>query len=96
MELELTPDQVAGKQLAFGKGCEHCHYTGYRGRQGIFEIMNVTERVRQLIMDAVPTSMIREAALEDGMRTLRDSGLRAIFDGVTTIEEVVRETMATM
>jgi len=96
MELELTPDQVVGKKFAFGKGCEHCHYTGYRGRTGIYEIMTVTERLRQLIMDNVPTSRIRDAALEEGMSTLRESGLLAIFDGITTIEEVVRETIATM
>ena len=96
MELELTSDQVSGNKFAFGKGCEDCHYTGYRGRTGVFEIMTVTERIRQLIMDNVPTSRIREAALEEGMRTLRDSGLFAIFDGITTIEEVVRETIATM
>ncbi|MHC4473478.1 MAG: GspE/PulE family protein, partial [Planctomycetota bacterium] len=96
MELELAPDQVMGKKFAFGKGCQECHYTGYRGRTGIFEIMSVTERIRQLIMDNVPTSRIREAALEEGMRTLRESGLFAIFDGITTIEEVVRETIASM
>jgi type IV pilus assembly protein PilB len=96
MELELTPDQVVGKKFAFGKGCENCHYTGYRGRTGIYEIMSITERLRQLIMDNVPTSRIRDAALEEGMSTLRESGLLAIFDGITTIEEVVRETIATM
>jgi len=96
MELELTPDMVVGKKFAFGKGCADCHYTGYRGRTGIYEIMSVSERVRQLIMDNVPTSRIRDAALEDGMSTLRESGLLAIFDGITTIEEVVRETIATM
>ena len=58
--------------------------------------MTVTERIRQLIMDNVPTSRIREASLEEGMRTLRESGLFAIFDGITTIEEVVRETIASM
>ena len=58
--------------------------------------MTVSERIRQLIMDNVPTSRIRDAALEEGMTTLRESGLLAIFDGITTIEEVVRETIATM
>ena len=96
MELELTPDAVAGKQFAFGKGCDSCHYTGYKGRTAIFEIMTVTEGVRELIMDNVPTSHLREAALQAGMSTLRESGLLAIYDWVTTIEEVVRETIATM
>ncbi len=96
MELELGPDDVVGKKFAYGKGCPECHFTGYRGRTGLFEIMRVTERIRQLILDNVPTSRIRDAALEEGMRTLRESGLLAIYDGITTIEEVVRETIATM
>jgi type IV pilus assembly protein PilB len=96
MELDLRPDQVSGKQFAYGKGCETCHYTGYKGRTAIFEIMRVTDRIRELMMDNVPTSQLREAALEEGMRTLRESGLLAIFDGLTTIEEVVRETIASM
>jgi len=96
MELDLRPEQVKGKKFAYGKGCESCHYTGYKGRVGIFEIMRVTDRIRELMMDNVPTSQLRDAALEAGMRTLRESGLLAIFDGVTTIEEVVRETIASM
>jgi len=96
MELDLPANDVAGKQFAYGKGCEDCHYTGYRGRTAIFEIMPVSERIRELIMDNVPTSRLRQAALEEGMRTLRESGLLAIFDGITTIEEVVRETIATV
>jgi len=96
MELELRTEDVMGKKFAFGKGCEDCHYTGYRGRVAIFEIMTVSERIRELIMDNVPTSRLRQAALTEGMRTLRESGLLAIYDGLTTIEEVVRETIATM
>ena len=96
MELELRPEDVMGKKFAFGKGCDDCHYTGYRGRVAIFEIMTVSERIRELIMDNVPTSRLRQAALTEGMRTLRESGLLAIYDGLTTIEEVVRETIATM
>ncbi|MCU0728229.1 MAG: GspE/PulE family protein, partial [Planctomycetes bacterium] len=96
MELELGPDDVVGKKFAYGKGCAECHFTGYRGRTGVYEIMRVSERIRELIMDNVPTSRIREAALEEGMRTLRESGLLAIYDGITTIEEIVRETIATM
>jgi len=96
MELELRPEEVTGKRFAYGKGCETCHYTGYKGRTAIFEIMRVTDRIRELMMDNVPTSQLRRAALEEGMRTLRESGLLAIYDGVTTIEEVVRETIASM
>ncbi|MEN8150504.1 MAG: ATPase, T2SS/T4P/T4SS family, partial [Planctomycetota bacterium] len=96
MELELRPEETSGKMFAYGKGCEKCHYTGYKGRAAIFEIMRVTDRIRELMMDNVPTSRLRAAALEEGMRTLRESGLLAIYDGVTTIEEVVRETIASM
>lgn len=93
MEIGLTPDDVRGKKFVWGKGCEHCNGTGYRGRLAIFEIMLLTERIKQLILGNASTEQIRHAAREQGMRSLRDSGLLAIFDGHTTIEEVVRETM---
>jgi type IV pilus assembly protein PilB len=92
-ELDLSAEQVGGKQFAYGKGCPHCNGTGYRGRLAIFEIMMVTDSVRELIMEKAPTSHIRTVAREEGMRTLRESGLLAIFDGSTTVEEVLRETM---
>jgi len=92
-ELEVPPEQVAGKKFAYGKGCPACNGTGYRGRVAIFEIMVVTDAVRELIMDKAPTSRIRELSRREGMRTLRESGLLAIYDGVTTVEEVLRETM---
>jgi len=92
-ELDIAPEQVAGKKFAYGKGCNTCNGTGYRGRMAIFEIMMVSDAVRELIMDKAPTSHIRDLARREGMRTLRESGLLAIFDGVTTVEEVIRETM---
>jgi len=92
-ELEVPAEQVAGKKFAYGKGCTACNGTGYRGRMAIFEIMIVSDAVRELIMDKAPTSRIRDLARREGMRTLRESGLLAIFDGVTTVEEVLRETM---
>ncbi len=91
-ELELTADAVGGRPFYFGKGCEKCHHTGYRGRTALFEIMLMTESLRQLILDQAPLGRLREAARAQGMRTLRESGLQAIYDGVTTVEEVVRET----
>jgi type IV pilus assembly protein PilB len=93
MELGLTPDDIKGKSFAWGRGCEACNGTGYRGRQAIFENMILTDRIKSLVMQSASTEQIRHAAREQGMRTLRDSGLLAIFDGHTTIEEVVRETM---
>jgi type IV pilus assembly protein PilB len=93
MEVGLTPGEVKGKKFCWGKGCPNCNNTGYRGRQAIFEIMLITERVKELVVQHSSTEQIRHVAREQGMRTLRESGLLAIFDGHTTIEEVVRETM---
>jgi len=95
MEIGLTVDQVRGKRFYYGKGCDHCNKTGYKGRQAIFEIMLLTDRLKEMIMGRASTDAIRNAAREQGMRTLRESGLLAIFDGHTTIEEVVRETVFT-
>jgi len=92
-ELELTPEQVAGKKFAYGKGCVTCNGTGYRGRIAIFEIMMVTDAVREMIMDRAPTSQIRELARREGMRSLRESGLLVMYDGITSVEEIIRETM---
>jgi type IV pilus assembly protein PilB len=60
---------------------------------GLFEIMRITERIRQLVLEHASMAQLRQAAVEEGLRTLRDSGLAAVFDGMTTVEEVVRETM---
>jgi type IV pilus assembly protein PilB len=95
-ELELTPSEVEGRQFYYGKGCKNCNGTGYRGRIAIFEMMIMNDRLRELIMNQGSTSELRNAAREDGMRTLRDSGLLHIYDGITTIEEVVKETIATV
>jgi type IV pilus assembly protein PilB len=96
MELNLTPGDVGSRKFLYGKGCETCHFTGYRGRVAIFEILVVSEPIRQLIMDSAPTAAIRDRARADGMRTLRESGLMAIFDGLTTVEEILRETIETL
>ncbi len=75
-----------------GRGCEHCGQTGYRGRVGLFEVMEMTERMREAVSDAAPTSDLRRLATAEGMSTLRQSGLTKVRRGVTTLEEVVRET----
>ena len=93
MELELRADDVAGKKFYYGKGCEQCNNTGYRGRLGIYEIMVIDDDIRDLIVKHASTQVLRAEARKRGMRTLRQSGLLAIYDGVTTIEEVVRETI---
>jgi type IV pilus assembly protein PilB len=91
-ELSLTPEEVRGRTFYFGKGCEQCNNTGYRGRIGIFEIMRLDDALRDLILKQASTNVVREEAKKRGMRSLRDSGLLDVFDGVTTIEEVVKAT----
>ncbi|CAN5718387.1 ATPase, T2SS/T4P/T4SS family [soil metagenome] len=94
MELALTPDSVKGKQFFRGKGCENCFGSGYRGRMAIFEIMTLTDEMRDQIMKKASTNILRAIAKRNGMRTLRECGLLAIYEGQTTIDEVVRETIA--
>jgi len=93
MQLNLTPEDVAGRTFFYGKGCDYCNHTGYRGRRGIFEIMVLDDDLRELIMKHASTTVLRKEARKRGMRTLRESGLLTLFDGITTIEEVVKETI---
>jgi type IV pilus assembly protein PilB len=92
-ELDLTPEQVKGRTFFYGTGCGACNNTGYRGRTGIFELMIQSDHLRELIMKRVSTAVLRETAISEGMKTLRQAGLVAIYDGISTIEEVVRETL---
>lgn len=73
-----------------GRGCDHCKMTGYRGRMGIFELLTVTDRIRGLILQRASSSEIKQCAIEEGMRTMQDDGLRKVLDGITTIEECLR------
>ncbi|MHC4354077.1 MAG: GspE/PulE family protein [Planctomycetota bacterium] len=93
MELKLLPADVQGKEFYYGKGCSKCNGTGYRGRVGLFEIMVFDDEIRDLIMNQGSTAVLREAGVKNGMRLLRENGLTAIYDGVTTIDEVAKETM---
>jgi len=93
MELQLLPDDVKGKKFHYGRGCNKCNGTGYRGRIGIFEIMVFTDEIRDLIMNQASTNVLRSAGLKNGMRLLRDNGLTAIYDGITTIDEIAKGTM---
>jgi type IV pilus assembly protein PilB len=93
MELNLRPEDVKDKPFYYGKGCDRCNNTGHRGRSGIFELILVDDDVRDLISEGVSTDELRIACKRKGMTTLRESGLRAIHKGLTTIEEVVRETV---
>jgi type IV pilus assembly protein PilB len=90
--LQVDPVEIANKQFFFGKGCPECNKSGYRGRQGLFELMIVNDPLRELITKKSPTLVLKQKSIEFGMRTLRDDGLRAIFDGQTTIDEVLKYT----
>ena len=92
-ELELTPEEVRGRTFFFGRGCDLCNNTGYKGRTGLFEIMHMDDHLRDLILHQASTNVIRDEARKGGMRALRDDGLLGIYDGVTTIEEVVKATV---
>jgi len=94
MELGLTPDKLNGKKFYYGRGCNKCNNTGYRGRIALFEIMVFNDELRELVMEQASTGLLRNAAQKAGMRLLRDNGLAAIYDGITTIDEVVKETIS--
>jgi type IV pilus assembly protein PilB len=93
MELELRTEDVQGRKFWYGKGCEQCNNTGYRGRFGLYEIMTLDDDMRDMIIKHASTQVLRAESKKRGMRTLREAGLLAIYDGITTIEEVVRETI---
>ncbi len=90
--LNLSPHDIGDKVFYYGRGCSNCNDTGYKGRRGIFELLVVNDPVRNLINERAPSVVLRQKAVELGMVTLREDGLRGIFDGDTTIEEVVKYT----
>jgi type IV pilus assembly protein PilB len=90
--LNLSPHDIGDKVFYYGRGCPNCNDTGYKGRKGIFELLQITDQIRTLINDRAPTVVVRQKAVEQGMVTLREDGLRGIFDGETTIEEVLKYT----
>jgi type IV pilus assembly protein PilB len=90
--LNLSPHDLGEKVFYYGRGCSTCNDTGYRGRKGIFELLTINDAIRALINERAPTVVLRQKAVELGMVTLREDGLRSIFDGDTTIEEVVKYT----
>ncbi len=91
-QVGLSVHDIGDKSFYYGEGCDTCNQTGYKGRKGIYELLNVTEPIRQLINEKAPTVVLRQKAVELGMTGLREDGLRCIFDGDTTIEEVVKYT----
>ena len=91
-QLNLNPSDIGGKQFYTGNGCEKCGGSGYKGRKGIYELLDVTDPIRDLITQRAPTLVLKQKAIELGMVTLRDDGLRNIYDGETSIEEVLKYT----
>ena len=92
-DLELTSDMLRGKRFYRGAGCEICNNTGYKGRVGLFELMIMTNELRDAVMANAQTDELRELACKQGMVSLRTAGIKACFDGTTTPDEVVRETI---
>ena len=90
--LNLSPHDLGDKVFYYGRGCSECNDTGYKGRKGIFELLTINDAMRMLINERAPTVVLRQKAVELGMVTLREDGLRSIFEGDTTIEEVVKYT----
>ena len=86
----IPPEMAAGANFMRGRGCSHCGKSGYRGRLGIFELMRMTTRIRELAFEGASTQVIREAAVKEGMITLYDDGIKKALAGVTTLEEVYR------
>ena len=93
MELGLTQEQAASQKWFYGKGCDRCNNTGYKGRMGIYELIVMNDVLREMVVAEVSLDEFREACRKYGMRTLRESGLQAIGLGRTSVEEILRETM---
>jgi type IV pilus assembly protein PilB len=91
-ELALTKEDTQDRPFYYGKGCMECNETGYKGRKGLFELLVMSEPIRELINMRAPAGVLRARALELGMRTLRQDGIRSILDGETTVEEVLKYT----
>jgi type IV pilus assembly protein PilB len=91
-QLELAKKDIGDRKFFYGKGCDSCNNTGYKGRKGIYELMKITDPLRELINERAPTVVLKQKAVELGMVTLRQDGLRSIFAGDTTIEEVLKYT----
>ena len=91
-QLGVSSHELGDKEFYTGRGCDVCDQTGYKGRRGLFELLDMTDPIRELVTDRAPTVVIKQKAIELGMNTLREDGLRNIYDGNTTIEEVLKYT----
>ena len=93
MELQLPVAQARKYKFYYGRGCQRCNNTGYKGRCGVYELLDVTDDIRDMVVSNAPIDDLRHLARSQGMTTLREAGLKLIFDGATTIDEIVRETV---
>ena len=91
-QLGLSAHELGDKEFYTGVGCDVCGNSGYKGRQGLFELLNITDSIRELITDRAPTVVIKQKAIEQGMTTLREDGMKNVYKGITTIEEVLKYT----
>lgn len=91
-QLGLSPHEIGDKTFYYGAGCDACNHTGYKGRKGIYELLDISDPLRELINKRAPSVVLKQKAIELGMTTLRQDGLRSIYDGETTIEEVLKYT----
>ena len=91
-QLGVSPHELGDKQFYTGRGCDDCGQTGLRGRKGLFELLRISDPLRELVMERAPTVVLKQKAVEHGMTTLREDGLRNIYEGITTIEEVLKYT----
>ncbi|MCA9200433.1 MAG: type II/IV secretion system protein, partial [Planctomycetales bacterium] len=92
-QLELTEKEIAGRPFYRGMGCDVCNNTGYKGRVGLFELMVMNDELREMVLQGASTDELRNTARNYGMLTLRDAGMERMWEGVTTADEVVRETI---
>ena len=93
IDIGFSPEEVPHLKIYRGEGCPKCNNTGYKGRVGLFEVMEMTDAVQELVLQGASTMELKHKATEDGMITLRESGLCKIRQGITTVEEVLRETV---
>jgi type IV pilus assembly protein PilB len=93
IDLGFSPEEAEGVTVLQGRGCEICNNTGYKGRTGLFEVMEVSQTIKEMILARAQSKDIKKKAIEAGMISLRRSGLIKIKSGITSIEEVVRETV---
>jgi type IV pilus assembly protein PilB len=94
MNIGFSEAEASNLQLFRGRGCDRCSNTGYKGRTGLYEVMSIGEEIRELILAGASAYELRQKALQQGMISLRQSGLDKIRSGVTTVEEVMRETVS--